>query len=248
MNTVKTTILEGPLSELFPKFAQSFSLVPGSPGMYSKSHRIADIISCPKNSVTDWFRKGTIPTGERFAKLGLVMSLCGYEILERNAFDPTVQTFIDTVITVTGVNEAAQQIDVKPENILTWFRGEIKPKSIGNIIAFNEKYNIQREKEILKWKKALEESGFIPSSISEVQPIISPLVKKEEKVIVPTKTKESEDVIIYLLKALQVSLRTDVLVDEEKKKAIRQAIGHWTLAELISNLQKVSLAPVPTNL
>lgn len=230
----------GPLAEMLREFSSKHHLTVGEPGNSERVSVLAALVDVPRNTMEEWFKRYTLPSGIRVCKLNLLLSLCGYEADERKKLSPVVRLFGDTLATVVTLEEAANEIGVTPKNPLFWLRGDAQPKQVQQVTDFNQKYAERRSAKIRLWKGALEENGFVEKyeTVSDRKPIPPPATDLRS-----CDAEFADQTLIHLMKALGTTVRMcGVLSDDKRKKAIRQAVGHAELADLIGNLQKLSMA------
>lgn len=231
MDSIK--IASGPLADMLKQFSAKYRLGNGEAGNGERISVLCSLLSAPRTTAENWFKKDVLPTAEKARKLQLLLSLCGYEADERTALSPTIRTFIDTIVTVVSVEQAAQELHGTTDSILIWVRAQVHPKKMQDIVAFNEKHSLKRQAKIKEWKRILADNGFI--SQSERASAVPKMQDSEPRL--------ADDVIVHQARALGAAIcSTGVLSDDARKKAIRQAIGHEQLAELIGDLQRLSMA------
>lgn len=250
MSQGSETKVQAPLVELLPRFTNDFNLGEGQVKSISKSAVIARIIDVPSPSTRLWFFRGIQPTGERRSKLTLLMSLFGYVATERAELDKTMLTFADTIATVIDVDKAIKETGFSRKKITAWLRGDEKPRRLEEVSSFLRRHSKEKEERINLWKEELRKCGFAITPSPDVLAFGPNLrvVQSGNDGNVSTLiqggalTKEDE-VLVSLLKALRVQVgSTGVLFDDVRKKTIRRAMGHAEFADLIGDLQKLSMA------
>jgi hypothetical protein len=234
-----------PLVEILREFSMKHHLLVGNHGNSERVLALSSIIGTSHSTVDDWFKKFTVPTGIRMCKLNLLLSLCGFETVGRKDLTPLVRVFSDTFATVVTLEEATKELGVSASNLLIWLRGDTQPKQTQQVIDFNQKYAEKRLAKTREWKRLLEDKGFaVPSvTFSDRKSFDSTQIVPQPPFTEQGDSKLADQMLIHLMQTLSISINMGgVLSDENRKKAIRQAVGHAEIANLIGSLQKLSMA------
>ncbi len=240
MSSVK---IIGPFVDILKQFSREHRLGHGEAGNGERLAVLCNVLGAPRSTAENWFKNDIMPTSGNMRKVELLLSLCGYESEERRSFSPTVRLFVDTLTTVVSIEEAAQQLGGTSENIKNWVRGTSQPKSLQDIIAFNDLHAAQRTAKIKEWHKCLEDGGFIVSATktqeSSSVKVTSVAVGAEETVDI----QQIDQAIAHQAKALLSTIRSSgVLANGTRRKAVRQSVGYDDLAKLVGDLQRISMA------
>lgn len=245
METGQSKVVSGPFTDLIRQFSVRHHLTTGEPGSTERLAILGSLLEAPRSTVEGWFKNSVPPAAGKARKVQLLLSLCGYEADERSELSPVMRVFADTLSTVISVEAAATELGLVPDNMHIWLRGQKQPKDIDSVVRLNEKYTDKRLAKIRVWKRTLQEHGFVSDgAVPEKKSI--PIVTEPQETPVPQgcSTEHADETIIHLMKALGTMLRMcGVLSDDARKKAIRQAVGHAEIADLLGDLQKLYQAP-----
>ncbi len=227
-------------AQAIEQFAKKFNLHQFAAENIGHFTTLCHVLEYPRASVKGWFKRGIPPTAERARKLQLMLSLCGFDSQERKDLNPIMRTFFDTISTVVSVEDAAEEVDGKPKNLLNWVRGTSEPKSFVKIIDFNQRHSHAREAKIKEWRTLLKNSGFITAESHQVAAThVATQVPSPKSV----DTSLVDGAITHQAMALHASITSSgVLADDQRRKFVRQGIGHEALAELIGSLQRLLMA------
>ena len=239
MDTIADSV---PLVEILPRFCSALDLSHGAPGMYTKSSAIAEIIGVPTSVVVTWLRDNTQPTGDRRAKLLLLLSIFGYEAKERALLSAKMKTFSDIISTVVDIEKASTEVNTRDKNILSWIRGEVTPKITDEISSFLEKYEPIKDEKVRRWKKNLQSAGLLQiDSITSEQS----LGVVDEKTSKPMTSATLPDEVIVSAAEMVSAMKplSDLLLSTsstpEMRERFRTLAGQINIFALKNNLTRL---------